>query len=192
MPADDVVVRAWVMFDEQNRAFHWRPFWDRQEGAARRLGGVHGRIGAAKSDAVVAELVVAGAEPAGETPQPVEVEVEDDKDITAAQLVETRGEVRAIGRGAGGAERVECAGATSFGGGADEVHEMYPRKTVTPVLCRKEISSGLSRRQSGESGAAGLFAGGSRQTVFVGNGSHVPIPAGGSSATPADSICVAA
>ena len=105
----------------------------RHEGAARRCGDVHGRNEAAECDAALAELVDVDADSPGETCQPVEVEVEGDEDITAAQAVDTGREFRVIGRGAGDAERVQLAveGPTSFGGGAtgvaDGTHGMCPR-----------------------------------------------------------------
>ena len=75
---------------------------DLQKGPARRRGGVHGRVDRSESDAALVEFVDEGDELAGAAPEPVEVEVEDDEDIAAAQVVEAGGEARAIGRGAGG------------------------------------------------------------------------------------------
>ena len=131
----------------------------------------------AESDAVLAELVDAGAEPAGEALQPVEVEVEGDEDITAAQVVETGDEVRVIGRGAGGAERIEFAveDPTSFGGGAtgvaDETRGVCgSEKPFIPAPCCKETIPGLCRD---ENPAERRLRGGLRAVpdkhVFVGN-----------------------
>ena len=61
---------------------------------------VHGRVEGAETDAALVEFVDEGDELAGAAPEPVEVE--DDEDIAAAQVVEAGGEARAIGRGAGG------------------------------------------------------------------------------------------
>ena len=153
---------------------------DLQEGAARRRGGVHGRVQRAESDPALAERVDEGDELAGEAAEPVEVE--DDEDVAGAQVVEAGGEVRAIGGGAGGVilehalaaggvERVELAveDLAPFGGGdagvADEAHGVCsPEKPFSLAFYRKEIIAGLSGRKSGRSGAAGRFAGGSRQT----------------------------
>ena len=132
-----------------------------------------------RQDTALAEFVDEGDAFAGEAAEPVEVE--DDEDLIAAQVVEAGGEVLATGRGAGGmilehalaAGGVQCVelaveDLAAFGGGdagvADEAHGVCgPEKPLSLTSCRKEIIPGLSGRESGQSGAAGRLRGGSRQ-----------------------------
>ena len=123
-----------------------------------------------------------GDELAGEATEPVEVE--DDEDVAATQIVETRRQVGPIGRGAGGVilehalaadgvERVELAieDLAPFGGGdagvADEAHGVCgPEKPFTPAFCCKEISSRLSGRKIRPIGGCGGVCG--RVTTITG------------------------
>ena len=116
----------------------------------------------------------------GEAPQ--SVEIEDDEDVTVAQVVEARGEVRAIGLrpggvifehtfAAGGVERVALAveDLSAFGGGdagvPDEIHGVDGlEKPSVDVFYRAEIISGLSGGKGVRSGGAAWFGGGSPET----------------------------
>ena len=150
---------------------------DLQKGAARWRGGVHGRAQRAESDAALSERVDESDELAGEAAEPVEVEDDDDEDVAATQIVETRRQVGPIGRGAGGVilehalatgvvEGVELAveDLATFGGGdagvTDEAHGVCsPEKPFISAFYRKEISSGLSGRKSIRSRACGVDCG---------------------------------
>ena len=135
-------------------AFHLRERGlDLQEGPARRCGGVHGRVDCTESDATLGELVDERDELASASAEPVEVQ--DNQNVAAAQVVEARGQIGAIGRGSGGAilehalatggvERVELAveDLAAFGGGdagvADKAHRVgcvaRSRKTRQPPI----------------------------------------------------------
>ena len=110
------------------------------------------------------------------------------EDVAVAQEVEAGDEVRAIGGGAesvifehahaaGGVERVELAveDLSAFGGGdagvTDEGHGVCsPEKPITPAPCRNETISGLSGRESRQSGAVGRLRAGRDKHVFVVDG----------------------
>ena len=146
---------------------------DLEEGAARGRGGVHRRVQRAEGDAALSELVDQGDELAGQAAEPIEVE--NDEDVAAAQVIEAGLEPGPIGLGARGAV-LEDALASGLGQGVELAVEdlpvlggRHPRvadqphrapsilsacrgpfaardKPTSPRCYRAEVRAGLSRR----------------------------------------------